>query len=156
MKQVADEITLGSFVEYRNGEIGEVTGLGSYVGTVRVKFGNNRYEDLDPDKLKKITERKELFTGGEWGTESCLDGSIFIKSGEKYIASLETEDGESTSETYANATLIIASKDMYIALKIVLWDMENGEAEAQRQGKPRYSERKEIILAAINKATPKK
>lgn len=35
------------------------------------------------------------------------------------------------------------------ALEMVLWDMNNGEYEAQRQGKPRYSERKEIIVKAL-------
>lgn len=46
------EIQLGSFVEDLSGCVGKVTGLGLYVGTVRVQFSKDCYRDLDPKNLK--------------------------------------------------------------------------------------------------------
>lgn len=43
---------LGSYVEDMSGIIGQITGLGQYVGTVRVKFDKDCYRDLNPEKLK--------------------------------------------------------------------------------------------------------
>ncbi|MES2287353.1 MAG: hypothetical protein V4547_16795 [Bacteroidota bacterium] len=75
------------------------------------------------------------------------------KSGDKVAAVYG--DTEKEAEQFANRIVnCVNNFDAVVeALKMVMWDMENGEAEAQKQGKPRYSERKEIIsnlLSTIN------
>jgi hypothetical protein len=54
--QSKQEITIGSFVEDMSGIVGEVTGLGAEIATVRVKFGKNIYRDLLPHQLKIVTQ----------------------------------------------------------------------------------------------------
>lgn len=114
-------------------------------------------------------------TGGVWlhKTTSWINGvplSITILTEKenhmtgKSIAIIEPQIGEydhkgldryhySQEESEANAAYIVKAVNAYQShldlLKMVLWDMDNGEAEAQRQGKPRYITRKERIEAAI-------
>jgi hypothetical protein len=52
--------------------------------------------------------------------------------------------------------VIDAAQELLEACQMMLWSEENGGAEAQRQGKPRYSERVEILRNAIAKATGEK
>lgn len=52
----------------------------------------------------------------------------------------------------ANGHLAAAAPELLEALKVALWHEENGEAEAQKQGRPRLTERLEIYRAAIHKA----
>lgn len=52
----------------------------------------------------------------------------------------------------ANAHLIAAAPELLQACIEALWHEENGEVAAQRQGRPRYSQRVEMYKAAIHKA----
>jgi len=45
------------------------------------------------------------------------------------------------------------NEELLEAVKIALWDLENGEGEAQRQRKPRFTERADIYRKAISNAT---
>ena len=51
-------------------------------------------------------------TPGPWKIEPCLDGSIFIECGGKYIAHIETNEGKANEEDEANARLIAAAPEL--------------------------------------------
>ena len=86
------------------------------------------------------------YTKGNWKLQHQE-----ILSGNKNIATVSMNQNEFKD----NANLISASPDMYEALKVALWDIENGEVEAQWQGKPRLIERLSIYKKALAKAEGK-
>lgn len=81
----------------------------------------------------------------------------YLRAGDKILAIFCLSDGKTPAvqlqdESEANAKLIAAAPELLEAVEVALWDLENGEAEAQKQGKPRLAERLEIFRAAIKKA----
>lgn len=54
-----------------------------------------------------------------------------------------------------DANLIAAAPDLLKATKVALWDAENDEYQAQKQGHPRLIDRLAIYRAAIAKAEGK-
>lgn len=57
------------------------------------------------------------WTKGKAETEYSLDGSVFIKCGERYIAIAQSEDGETNPEDKANAERIVECWNGYEGLK---------------------------------------
>lgn len=112
--------------------------------------------------MKATTEKKELFTAGEWKVDNLTSVRLneYIRIDQvleldKCISLRDYERFDKEGEAEANLSLIAESKNMYYALKMILWDMENGEAEAQKQGKPRFSEREGKIKEILNRINNK-
>ncbi len=102
------------------------------------------------------TEGKEEFTKGAWVIEipvisdditSWVTRSVEDKEGRRVALVY----GDKKEEAEANAILISEAKNMYEAIKMELWAIENGELEAQRQGKPRHTTRIETLRSIINR-----
>lgn len=67
---------------------------------------------------------------------------------------MEQQIKEIPGNSVVTNTWHIAAAGPYLLQACIeaLWALENGEAEAQKQGRPRLAERKELLQVAINKA----
>jgi len=102
------------------------------------------------------------YTQGKWSIakEDAGTQSTDIKSEEgKTIATVWLyNNGVKTfpNEYQANADHIVKCVNTHAALinalEVVLWDMENGEAAAQKHGRPRLMQRNFIVAEALRLA----
>jgi len=79
-------------------------------------FENGEYEAIpEPSFLSSNGDENK-----DWSIEYCLDGGIFVNSGDEIICSIQGEDGKITPQMEANAALIAAAPDMYKALEALI------------------------------------
>jgi hypothetical protein len=89
--------------------------------------------------------------------ESFLSDEQKAQARENLAAHLESEAAWNMQEAerlHANKCVAM-HKELVDAIKMALWAEGNGEAEAQRQGKPRLSERCDIFRKLIEQAEQK-
>ena len=90
------------------------------------------------------------------------DNGVFIESewqdGEERLAVTVTKMYGNEDIDKADAEYICKAvnsyEDLLNACKMELWAIENGESAAQKEGKPRLSERLEILKTLIQKLNP--